>query len=557
MKKPYRYVVLTTVVMAFIALAAPVQAGWTGLTLSQVTPAIWLQAAPPGTPQPAAAGELRHPSTPELIAADVSQSALEQETADLYLAYALSNDPRLPDGYRSSTPWDGTLPLLHLRNSATKLKSDTTRMAVEAVLAETCSDSSSSLPYVNDSAHFHIQYGTLSGGLNINSYATSLETTWAKEITAFGWAAPPVLPANPPPGNRYHVRLDNLGSGLYGYVDSYGTHAGFVGNNPNTPWSDGDAYASCMVLNSNYSNFPSSPQASLDATTAHEFNHAIQFGYGALTGANAPDDAFVEGGATWMEDEVFNAANDNYNYLWPSFSMCMGEYTNSPYAYWITLRGLTERYGTGVAGGGEQVMQDFWELTSKNVSGNLQALNTALVNKGANLADAYHAYAIAVKFNKTCGGGYAYPYCLKEGPNYVAMNGLPALTNKITSIGGSYNGSVCDNYALNWIGLPTGTAHYDVTLSNTSSGGQLHGSVVCDTGSTLNVAALPLVAGASVSTTLFNFNPAGCNSVVLVLTNQAQTSQNPTLCSTRSYQLKISPGTALEKNRLYLPYILK
>ncbi len=118
-----------------------------------------------------------------------------------------------------------------------------------------------------------------------------------------------------------------------------------------------------------------------------------------------------------MEDEVFDSANDNYNYLWPTFTMCMGEYTNSPYPYWITWRGLTERYGTGTAGGGEQVMQDFWELTSKNTGDNLSAMNAALVNKGTNLADAYHAYAIAVKFNKPCTGGYNVPgYCLMEGP---------------------------------------------------------------------------------------------------------------------------------------------
>ena len=75
-----------------------------------------------------------------------------------------------------------------------------------------------------------------------------------------------------------------------------------------------------MVLNRDYSGFPSTPQASLDSTTAHEFNHSIQFGYGALAGANVPDDVFVEGGATWMEDEVHDAADDNYNYLWPGFA---------------------------------------------------------------------------------------------------------------------------------------------------------------------------------------------------------------------------------------------
>ncbi|HZG49173.1 MAG TPA: hypothetical protein VEY90_06595 [Thermoleophilaceae bacterium] len=114
-----------------------------------------------------------------------------------------------------------------------------------------------------------------------------------------------------------------------------------------------------MVLNRDYGGFPSVPQAALDATTAHELNHSIQYGYGALHGSNLPDDVFAEGGATWMEDEVHDAADDNHSYLWPTFSESMGDYDGSPYPYWITFRGLTERYGTGSAFGGEQVMQDF------------------------------------------------------------------------------------------------------------------------------------------------------------------------------------------------------
>ena len=176
-------------------------------------------------------------------------------------------------------------------------------------------------------------------------------------------------------------------------------------------------------MNRDYSGFPSTPQDSFDSTTAHEFNHSIQFGYGGLSGANEPDEVFVEGGATWMEDEVQHAADDNRHYLWPDFHDSMGEYNDSPYPYWITFRGLTERYGTGVAGGAEQVMQDFWELTSQNAASNQAALASALDAAGTTLADAFHVYAVAVKFNRACGGGYVYPYCFEEGPGYVSVAG--------------------------------------------------------------------------------------------------------------------------------------
>jgi hypothetical protein len=496
-------------------------------------------------------------STPALLAEAVASGELTQAQADLYLAYALTDYARVPEKYQSPVPWDGTLPLLHVRERAWQMEASLTKLQIMEAINATCDTSTSTLPTTTSSTHYYVEYGTIGGGLSINVYTTSLEAAWTKEITTFGWAAPPVKTSNPPPGNRYHVRIDSLGGGLYGYVSSGGTHAGLVGDNPNTAWSDGDAYATCMVLNSDYSGFPGTPQKALDATTAHEFNHSIQFGYGALSGSNLPDDAFVEGGATWMEDEVFDSANDNYNYLWPTFTMCMGEYTNSPYPYWITWRGLTERYGTGSAGAGEQVMQDFWEETSKNTGDNFSAMSTALSNKGTNLADAYHAYAIAVKFNKTCGGSYAYPYCFEEAAGYLGGHSLPAVQGSIAAVGGSYSGSVQDNYALNWVSLPTSGGPYTVTLQNTSGGGQLRATVVCDNGSVLNRSALPAVVGSGSSTSLVNFNPSGCSSVVAVITNQAQTANNPASCSARSYQLSVGTGGAAPAYKVYLPLVRK
>jgi hypothetical protein len=502
----------------------------------------------------ASAGAL---STPQLIEAARTKGQIDGDTANLYLAYAFADPDRLPAEYQGNVPWDGTLPLLRLQESVKRMPAGAKRSAIESMLTGDCGSSTGTLPSTTDSTHFHVEYGTIGGGLTISNYTTSLETTWGTEVTSLGWAAPPVLVSNPPPGNRYHVRIDNLGGGLYGYVTNGGEHAGLVGNNPATTWDDIDAYATCMVLNRDYTGFPGTPQRALDATAAHEFNHSIQFGYGAITGSNSPDDNLVEGGATWMEDEVFDSADDNYNYLWPNFAMCMGEYTASPYPYWITLRGLTERYGTGTAGAGEQVMQDFWELTSQSATSNmLTALNSALVNKGTTLADAYHAYAIAVKFNKTCGGGYVYPYCFEESAGYVSTRGPTSVHGSIALAGGSYSGNLADNYALNWISLPTSGGPYTVTLQNTSSGGQLRASVVCDTGSALDVDPVGAPVGAGASAALVDYNPSGCSSLVAVITNQAQTSANPASCTARSYTLttaSVSGGGSAT----YLPVALK
>jgi hypothetical protein len=495
-------------------------------------------AAPAASSSASIAGALPAGSTPALIDAALRRGDIDRATADRYLAYAVGRPARLPAAYRSSVPWRGTLPLLDLqqRAEAGAVAASTARiagLATERAGTDNCGSSRGSLPKKKITNHFLIRYDP-SGlrALRIGAYARTLEKSWHTEITDFGWPAPPFKSGA---GGLFHVRIDRLGSSLYGYVTTNGTTAGLVGNNPNTSWPDHDAYASCMVLNRDYRGFPSPPLKSLQSTAAHEFNHGIQFGEGALTGVDAPDTVFVEGGATWMEDEVFDASNDNYFYLWPDLGTSMGEYPIFPYPYWVTFRAMTEPYGTGVAGGGEDVMQSLWEQTSREEAGNLAAMNGALQAEGTTLADAFHDAAITIRFSAQCGGGYVYPYCFEEGDAYRNIAGPYGNDGSIASIGGSISRSVEDNYAASFIALPKTGGTYDVTLDNTSAGGQLRGSVVCDTDAALEVNALSQVAGTGQSATLTNFDPSGCSSVVLVVTNESQTSANPGSSASRSF----------------------
>jgi Ca2+-binding RTX toxin-like protein len=489
-------------------------------------------------------------TTPELIENAVRDGRINRRVANLFLAYALAAPNKLPAAYRSDVPWRGTLPLLHLRNALQRMGRGPVRTEIQSLVHPSstgerhCDISDAPLPQIRETANFYIEYrGTaLGGGLTIDDYVESLETAWVTEVDSFGWAAPPIRRGSPAPGMKYHVRIDTLGPTLYGFVSSDGTHAGFVGNNPHTSWDDRDAIATCMVLNSDFGPFPGTSQQALDATTAHEFNHSIQFGYGGLTGANRPDDVFTEGGATWMEDEVFDDANDNYNYLWPDFDDDMGTYRDSPYPYWVTFRGLTERYGTGIAGGGEAVLQRFWEHTSRMTGNNLTAMNKALIPEGTTLARAFHDYAIAVRFNMACTAQYVYPYCFQEGPNYVSAAGATSSHATISAVGGSRTGVLPDNYALNWINLPVGPI-YSVMLTNTSDGGELRATIVCDTGSAFTLQAMPATVGAGKTTWLPRIHTDACSRVVSVITNQSQTGANPSTSPGRSYVLATgAPG---------------
>ena len=497
-------------------------------------------------------------ATPVLVERAVQLGELSRFAADRILLAALRGEA-VPPEYRSRAPYDGTLVLLELQERLARLPAGEHRALLGQALhpgplgTDQCGGiaprSATPMPNTIESAHFYIEYNQLllGGGLTIDDYVAALEQAWTKEVNEFGWAAPPPYPANPAPNDKYPVRIDVLGLALYGFVANGGTHAGFVGDNPSTPWNEGDASASCMVLNTNFDPFPGTPTQALQATVAHEFMHAIQFGWGVLDGGRfMPDGVFVEGGATWMEDEVFDTANDSYNYLWPVFDDDMGDYqgrpTSSPYDYWVTWRGLTEPHGTGVGGGGEDVFQRFWELTSRNQASNLEALDQALGQvRNISLGPAYHAYAIAVKFAKPCGGGYAPPYCLEEGPAYAAAARQGSLAPHATvGFGQAHQATLQDNYALHWIALPTGT-RFQVALRNTSGGGRFRASVACDTGTGLVIVPFTDVAGAGETVFVRDYDPAVCASPVAVVTNLTQTDANPATSSARPYSLTVSP----------------
>jgi hypothetical protein len=538
-------------IRSIVRAAALAVAG--ALLLGPVAPAG--AAVNPGA-RTAAAHAAPRPSTPQLISAAEARGAISAATATLYRAYALVAPEELPAAYRSDTPYDGTSLLLQTRQDVKAMKRSAAREEAAQLLAPDPGSycdvlSPSQLPDNVQTPHFYIEYSAAAltasqDGLDIDDFVESLEHAWTMEITRFGWARVPQLPAGAPPGGRYHVRIEpSMAPVLYGFVSNLGKYAGEVGDNPFTSWTEPDAQATCMGLNNDYSQFPGSPRRALDATTAHEFNHSIQFGYGAITGDNAPDLHFVEGMATWMEDEAYDSSNDNYNYLWPDFTDDMGEHEDSEYSYWITWRGITERFGASVAGGGERVLQRFWEIVSKEQALGMGALNQALKPEGVTLKDAYHAFAIAAKFNRACGGGSSYPHCFQEGPQYINGDGTQTGAGptephgQVDAVGGSFAGTVADNYALNWIELPA-TGSYRVFLANGAAGGALRLSVVCDLGNGLRIKAAASVATKGKTVSIGAFSTTGCQGrPVAVITNQAQDGANPSSSADRAYTVSV------------------
>jgi hypothetical protein len=162
---------------------------------------------------------------------------------------------------------------------------------------------------------------------------------WKKEVGKLGYR-PPVSDRGRGGNKKFDVYLAQISDrGLYGYCTPERRKPGFQ-------WL---ASGYC-VLDNDFVGFPTPPLASAEVTAAHEFFHAIQFGY------DFGEDAWLlEATATWMEERIYDGVNDNRQYLPASqvarpqipldyFSQSTGE----QYGNWAFFEFLSKRYGNGI-----------------------------------------------------------------------------------------------------------------------------------------------------------------------------------------------------------------
>ncbi|WKN47089.1 MXAN_6640 family putative metalloprotease [Nocardioides sp. Arc9.136] len=160
-----------------------------------------------------------------------------------------------------------------------------------------------------------------------------------------------------------------------------------------------DAWAYC-VLDNDYdpAQFPQgTPLGNLRVTAAHEYFHAVQYGYDA-----AEDPWLLEATATWAEDELYDAVDDNLQYLrrsplsQPAVPVDAGGFTS--YGGWVLFRHLTERFRT--AGGGlPTFVRDVWRQADSRRGApdrwSVQAIGRVLQQRGTTLRGAFARFAAA------------------------------------------------------------------------------------------------------------------------------------------------------------------
>jgi len=169
----------------------------------------------------------------------------------------------------------------------------------------------------------------------------TMNSVWAKEVGGLNYRRP--LKDLQRGGNdSFDVYLKELGSrGIFGYCvpESAG---------PGTPEFVATGYC---VLDNDFarSQFNAAPIDSLRVTAAHEFFHAIQFGYDA-----GEDGWFMEATATWMEERYADAVNDNRLYLpfgqlgRPASVLDVFSSDLNQYGNWAFFEYLSSRFGVGI-----------------------------------------------------------------------------------------------------------------------------------------------------------------------------------------------------------------
>jgi hypothetical protein len=190
---------------------------------------------------------------------------------------------------------------------------------------------------------------------------------------------------------RTDIYLADIGpEALYGYCTSDELLA-------EDEW---DAWAYC-VLDDDYAadEFPTgTPTQNMRVTAAHEYFHAVQFAYDAFE-----DGWFMEGTATWAEDEVFDGVDDNLQYLpdgplgqpWIPLDWFGGSHH---YGDWIWFRYLSERFASEVAGM-PTIVRNVWRRADAAPGGadaySLQAVAEELGSRNASFGRVFAEFADA------------------------------------------------------------------------------------------------------------------------------------------------------------------
>ena len=221
----------------------------------------------------------------------------------------------------------------------------------------------------------------------------TMNQVWHKEVGKLNYRKP-VKDGHRGGNKLFDVYLKELGSqGLYGYCAPERRKRG-------TKWL---ASGYCVLDNDfAQAQYGAPPVQSLRVTAAHEFFHAIQFGYDYHE-----DPWFMEATATWMEERFADGVNDNRQYLPYGQVQQNGSSLDvfnpqgfNQYGNWPFFEFLSSHFGTGV-------VRQMWSKAGASYGApnqaSMKAVSSVLKHHGG-LKSVFARYAAA---NTAPGANYA------------------------------------------------------------------------------------------------------------------------------------------------------
>jgi len=246
---------------------------------------------------------------------------------------------------------------------------------------------------------------------------------------------------------HYDIYVQNIGSEYYGWTQpDY-----LVYDNPNSYVTEKNAATSYMVIRNNYDGFPNSLEGNIQVTLAHEFFHAIQFGYDY-----EEEPWLMEATSTWMEDQVFTHVNDCYYYLpgwfkYPHYSLNDDISSHSWYGSFIFFQYISENIGE------PDLIRKIWEesiIYDSSINDySFLTIDDALKNNSSSMNKAMNGMVVANKMMTASTDAAPFSYVEANGYNVA-----PAIWKTIDFVPGEtyeLNDSTLNSYGSRYININT------------------------------------------------------------------------------------------------------
>ena len=243
----------------------------------------------------------------------------------------------------------------------------------------------------------------------VNECGDIFDYVWAREIDELGYPPPPQDGSWYPGGedyggdSRYDVYIEDLGwQTIFGY-----TQGEYI--------TSGRSATSYIVVDNDYEWYPSynqgkQPIDGLKVTAAHEFFHAIHFGYDAV---EESDRYWMEISSVWMEDMMYDEVNDYLAYLRWFFDnpdVPLEEFNGRhEYASCIWAIFLSKEYHV-------DIIKEIWEGCVTTSA--LNAMHIALTDRGSSLTEAFQTFTVWNYFTGARSNSSSY---YEEGAEYPLM----------------------------------------------------------------------------------------------------------------------------------------